>query len=72
MLDFALSILMLAAVALVLGAVVLWRRGVRKQAALMVLLAVIAVINVLIWTVPDAGGQAPTDRLEQASSSAEE
>ena len=71
MLDFALSVLMLAAVALVLGAVVLWRRGVRKQAALMVLLAVIAVINVLIWTVPDAGGQAPTDRLEQQGASAD-
>ncbi|MHA6334302.1 hypothetical protein ACXYL9_11530 [Qipengyuania sp. CAU 1752] len=67
MLDFALSVLMLAAVALLLGAFVLWRRGVRKQAGLMVLLAIIAIGNVLIWTIPDADGQAPADRLPQAS-----
>lgn len=67
MLDFALSVLMLAAVALVIGAVVLWRRGVRKQAALMLVLAVIAIANVLIWTLPDSGGTAPADRLPQAA-----
>lgn len=67
MLDFALSVLMLAAVALVIGAVVLWRRGVRKQAALMLVLAAIAIANVLIWTLPDAGGRAPADRLPQAA-----
>lgn len=65
MMDLVLSVLMLAAFALLIGAAVLWRRGIRKQAAMMVLLAVIAVGNVLIWTVPDAGGAAPTDRLEQ-------
>lgn len=67
MMDLVLSVLMLAAFALLLGAFVLWRRGARKQAALMVLLAIIAVGNVLIWTVPDAGGTAPTDRLEQST-----
>ena len=52
MTDIVLSIVMLAALALVGGAVVLWRRtGQIKQPALMVLLAVIAVLNVLIWTV---------------------
>ncbi len=66
MMNLVLSVLMLAAGALLVGAVVLWRRGVRKQAGLMVLLAVIAVINVMIWTVPDAGGRAPMDRLQQA------
>lgn len=67
MMNLVLSMMMLAAFALLLGAFVLWRRGVRKQAGLMVLLAVIAVVNVLIWTVPDAGGQAPVDRLDQES-----
>lgn len=63
--NLVLSVMMLAAIALLVGAVALWRRGVRKQAALMVLLAIIAVVNVLIWTVPDAGGRAPVDRLQQ-------
>lgn len=66
MMNLVLSVLMLAAGALLVGAVVLWRRGVRKQALLMVLLALIAAVNVMIWTVPDAGGQAPVDRLQQA------
>lgn len=66
MMNLVLSVLMLAAGVLLIGAVVLWRRGVRKQAALMVLLALIAVANVLIWTVPDTGGAAPVDRLEHA------
>ena len=65
MLDIVLSVMMLAAAALLLGAFALWRRGIRKQAALMVVLAVVAVANVLIWTVPDAGGEAPLDRLER-------
>lgn len=67
MLDFALSVLMLAVVALLLAAFVLWRRGVRKQAALMVLLALIGIANVLIWTIPDAEGLAPAERLPQTS-----
>ena len=68
MMNLVLSVMMLAAAALLIGAVVLWRRGVRKQAGLMVLLAVIAIVNVMIWTVPDTGGQAPVDRLQQADS----
>lgn len=67
MMNLVLSVLMLAAFALLAGAMVLWRRGVRKQAGLMVLLALIAVANVLIWTVPDTDGAAPVDRLEQAA-----
>jgi len=31
----------------------------------MVLLAVVALVNVAIWVVPDAGGEAPLERLEQ-------
>ena len=30
-----------------------------------VLLAVVALVNVAIWVVPDAGGEAPLERLEQ-------
>lgn len=63
--NLVLSIVMLAAGALVVGAFVLWRRGVpAKQPLLMLLLAAIAVVNVLIWTVPDASGEAPLDRVQ--------
>lgn len=67
MTDIVLSIMMLAALALVAGAFVLWRRtGEVKNPALMVLLAVIAVINVLIWTLPNADGQAPIAQVKDA------
>lgn len=67
MTDIVLSIVMLAALALVAGAFVLWRRtGVVKQPALMVVLAVIAVLNVLIWTVPNEGGEAPITQIKAA------
>lgn len=68
MTDIVLSIVMLAALALLAGAFVLWRRtGEAKNPALMVLLAVIAVANVLIWTVPNAGGEAPIDQVKAAA-----
>ncbi|OBV11422.1 hypothetical protein [Erythrobacter dokdonensis] len=67
MTDIVLSIVMLAALALLAGAFVLWRRtGQVKQPALMVLLAVIAVINVLIWTVPTKDGAAPVEQIKAA------
>lgn len=67
MTDVVLSIVMLAALALVAGAVVLWRRtGEVKNPALMVFLAVIAVVNVLIWTLPSTGGQAPIEQIKAA------
>jgi hypothetical protein len=59
----ALSLMALTALALAAGAIVLWRRGVRKQAALMLLLAAILAGNVAIWTWPDASGQAPVSSL---------
>jgi hypothetical protein len=63
--DFVLSLVMLTALALVAGAFVLWRRsGAVKQPALMVLLAVIAVINVLIWTIPTSDGRAPLEQVK--------
>lgn len=62
--DIVLSIVMLAAIALVAGAVVLWRRtGEVRNPALMVLLAGIAVANVLIWTLPSPGGKAPIEAI---------
>lgn len=67
MTDIVLSIVMLAALALVAGAFALWRRtGEAKNPALMVLLAVIAVINVLIWTVPTTSGDAPIEQIKTA------
>jgi hypothetical protein len=67
MTDIVLSIVMLAALALVAGAVVLWRRtGQVKQPALMLVLAVIAVLNVLIWTIPSTGGETPVAQLKAA------
>lgn len=68
MLDTVLSITVLAAILLLVGAFFMWRRtGNTKQTLLMVLLAVIALINVAIWTLPDAGGEAPLEKIEQGS-----
>jgi drug/metabolite transporter superfamily protein YnfA len=67
MTDIVLSIVMLAALALVAGAILLWRRtGEVKNPALMLLLAVIAVVNVLIWTLPSPGGKAPIEQIKAA------
>ena len=58
--NTVLSILVLAAIALVLGAAALWRRGgSRKQIGLMLLLAAIMAANIGIWTLPDSSGNAP-------------
>ena len=55
-----LSILMLAAIAMVLGASLLWRqRGASKQVWLMLVLAVVLAANVAIWVVPSQNGTAP-------------
>ena len=68
MTNVVLSLVMLAAFALCLGAFALWRRtGEAKQPLLMVLLAVIAVVNVLIWTVPIADGTTPLESLGEAA-----
>ena len=63
--NLVLSIVMLAAVALLIGAFVLWRRtGDTRKAMLMVMLAAIAAMNVAIWTVPDTSGEAPIDKID--------
>ena len=61
MLDIVLSLLVLAALALLGGAFILFRRGYRKQAGLMVLAALVAIMNVAIWTIPDSAGNSPID-----------
>ena len=63
--DTVLSVVAFAAIALVFGAVYLWRRGARKQAGLMLVLAVVMFANVLIWTIPDSSGAAPIDRAAE-------
>jgi len=51
--DLILSLVTLSALALVAGAVFLFRRGgAARQAWLMLLLAVVMIANVLIWALP--------------------
>lgn len=57
MTSFVLSIAMLTAIALIFGAIALFRRGQRKQPALMLLLAVVMIANVVIWSIPTKSGQ---------------
>jgi drug/metabolite transporter superfamily protein YnfA len=65
MTDIVLALVMLAAFALVGGAYAMWKRtGETKQPVLMLVLAAIAVANVLIWTVPNADGTAPIDQAK--------
>ena len=64
MTDIVLAIVMLAAFALLAGAFAYWKHtGETKQPALMVVLAVVAILNVLIWTVPSSDGTAPADQV---------
>ena len=62
-----LSVLMLVAAAMVAGAIWQWRRfGLRKQVWLMLLAAVVMIVNVLIWTVPDSAGSTLIEQSETA------
>ena len=59
-----LSVVMLVVFALLVGAYALWRKtGDATKPMLMVILAGVAVMNVLLWTVPTASGTAPIDAL---------
>lgn len=56
--DIALSLLVLAIAALVLGAIALFRRGgYRRQAVLMLALAGVMAVNVAILVVPTPDGE---------------
>ena len=53
-----LSLMVLTAIALLAGAVYLWRRGVyKRRALLMVLLAAVIAANIALWTVPGSTGE---------------
>ncbi|MEY4707624.1 MAG: hypothetical protein RJB58_1347 [Pseudomonadota bacterium] len=62
MITTVLSLLTLAVLLMLAGAVLQWRRGERRKAVLLVILALVAGINVAIWTVPYGSGQAPVAR----------
>ena len=62
-LGTVLSVLMLACIALLIGAFVLYRRrGLVKQVWLMAALATVLAVNVAIWVVPTEGGTAPVQQ----------
>ena len=70
--ETVLSVLVLTAIALLIGAFFLWRRGgAMRQVVLMVILAVVAIANVAIWTLPDAGGKAPLTQVAQPEAAAQ-
>ncbi|MBU6395536.1 MAG: hypothetical protein KGQ75_13270 [Sphingomonadales bacterium] len=60
MTDAALSLAMLTALALLAGAVFLWRKGERQRPSLMAILAAVMITNVVIWSLPTAGGETLT------------
>jgi hypothetical protein len=51
---------MLTALALLAGAVFLWRRGERQRPSLMAVLAAVMIMNVVIWSLPTTDGQTLT------------
>lgn len=66
--NIVLSIVVLAAIAMLFGAWQLRRRGGSpKQSWLMVLLAFIMIGNVVIWSLPTSGGQTLAGAADQAS-----
>jgi hypothetical protein len=66
MLDTALSLVMLGAFALIVGAIVLWRRGAPKiRVILALVLAAVAIANVLVMTIPYEGGETPVEKAQE-------
>lgn len=62
MITTVLSLLTLAVLLMLAGAALQWRRGERRKAILLVILALVAGLNVAIWTVPYDSGEAPVAR----------
>jgi hypothetical protein len=61
MFDLIVSLVILAAIALLVGAFVLYHKGVTKQALLMGVLAFVMIANAAIWLVPTADGGSLAD-----------
>ena len=58
-----LSVLVLACIAMLLGALALWRRrGGGRHVWLMLALAAVLAVNIAIWVVPSTGGTAPVQQ----------
>lgn len=64
MTDAALSLAMLTALALMAGAVLLWRKGERQRPALMAILAAVMITNVVIWSLPTRDGATLTSAAQ--------
>jgi hypothetical protein len=61
--DFALSLMMVAAFALIVGAIVRGRReGFGRNVWLMFAAAAVILANVAIWSIPVNGDEAPASR----------
>jgi hypothetical protein len=59
--DLMLSLLMLAAIALIVGAIVRWRReGFVRHVWLMLIAAAVMLANVAIWAIPGDDMNAPS------------
>lgn len=65
MITTVLSLLTLAVLLMLAGAALQWRRGERRKAILLVILALVAGLNVAIWTVPYDSGEAPVARADE-------
>lgn len=64
MTDIALSLGMLTGLALVVGALFLWRRGERQRPRLMAVLAAVIIMNVVIWSLPTTTGATLTSAAQ--------
>ncbi|MEO1731419.1 MAG: hypothetical protein AAFR64_11840 [Pseudomonadota bacterium] len=65
--DLTFTVVLLCVIALLAGAYALWRKtGDATKPVLMVVLAGIAIMNVLIWTIPMSDGTAPIDKIGEA------
>jgi len=65
--DLMLSLLMLAALLLIAGAILRWRRdGFVKQVWLMLAAAAVMLANVAIWTVPGGDTRVPNTAASAA------
>jgi hypothetical protein len=63
--NTVLTVLVIAALALLAGAYFLWRRGApTRQVVLMAVLAATMLANVVIWTLPYSSGEAPVDKAD--------